>query len=328
MTRRRALLVARVGFVVVALASAWWGFRGRGGEVADALAATGVVRVAVAVLLVVPGLALTAVVWRSLLRWSGEAVGRTDAAEVFLVGQLGKYVPGSVWSLAAQAHLGRRHRVPARASLAASSTFLLVHTATGLLVGGGGLLAIAAAGPEPGASRPALALAAAVGAAALAPPVLRRVAGRLAGRPVRLGGRQVAGLATLMLAAWCCYGASLLALAAPGTSRVGPATAVAAFALAHAVGVVVVVAPAGLGAREGVLVALLAPVLGGPQAAAVALLSRVVHVLADVLAAGLAVLLVRAVRSFRVVRSGERRVVPREPDQPDRSEPGVRAWGR
>ncbi len=234
-----------------------------------------------AVLCAAVGLALTGVLWRLLLRWVGSEVGTRDAAAVFFVGQLGKYVPGSVWSIAVQAQLGRRHDVPARSSVTASAVFLLVHTATGLLLGGL-LLAVGDPGRVPAAY--AL-LAAAVGAVALAPPLVRRIADRLAGHHVRFGGRELVLASLLMASVWLAYGVSLLLLVPRGGAGPTLLGAAAAFALAHAVGVLVVLAPAGVGAREAVLVALLAPALGVPGAAAVALLSRVTHAAADFLAA-------------------------------------------
>ncbi|WP_210438347.1 lysylphosphatidylglycerol synthase domain-containing protein [Nocardioides xinjiangensis] len=284
MSRGRLLTAARWLFVLLTLAGAWWGLRGRWADVADGLGQTGPSRLLAAAGLTAAGVATTGVVWRLLLRWIGSDVGPRDAAAVFFVGQLGKYVPGSVWSIAVQAQLGRRHGVPTRSSVTASSVFLLAHTATGLLLGG--LLALAGALPGPSYGLAALAVAA--GAVALAPPVLRRLADRLAGRGTRFGVRELGTTCVLMAVVWVGYGAALLLLV-PGSSAPPPlGTAVAAFALAHAAGVLVVFAPAGVGAREGVLVALLAPLVGLPGAAAVALLSRVTHAVADFAVAGLA----------------------------------------
>jgi glycosyltransferase 2 family protein len=297
-TRQRALRGARAGLVVLSLALAWWGFRGRWSEIGAAATDTGPLRLAAAVVCTAAGLALTALLWRLLLRWVGPSLGVREAAEVFLVGQLGKYVPGSVWSVAAQAQLGRRHDVPARASATASALFLLVHTATGLLLGG--LLLVAGALGLTFSTAWAWA-ALGVGAVALVPPVVRRLADRLAGRGTRtvFGVSELATTAVLMTAAWACYGAALLLLVPGGAPLGRPGSlgfvgAVAAFALAHAAGVLVVLAPAGVGVREGVLVVLLAPVLGVPGAAAVALLSRVAHAVADFAVAGLATAWARA----------------------------------
>lgn len=296
MSRGRLLTAARASFVVVALALAAWGFRGREAEVVDAIAAVGPTRLAAAVGCAGAGLALTSVLWRLLLGWLGSAVPARDAAAVFFVGQLGKYVPGSVWSVAAQADLGRRHGVPVRSSVAASATFLLVHTATGLLVGG---LALAT-GLLEAPTDPLWAHAAvAAGAGCLVPPALRLLATRLAGTgaAVRIGPAQVGAAVALMVATWLLHGASLAVLLPDGPGLAGAA---GAFALAHAVGVLVVVAPAGLGVRESLLVALLAPTVGVPAAAAAALLSRVAHAVADVLAAGVS----------GVVAGGRRLLVP------------------
>ncbi|GAA5123352.1 hypothetical protein GCM10023339_43080 [Alloalcanivorax gelatiniphagus] len=290
MTRQRALHGARVAFVLLTVAGAWWGFRDRWDEVGGALAGTGPLRLAAAVALTALDLAVTGVLWRLLLRGVGSEVGVRDAAAVFFVGQLGKYVPGSVWSIAVQAQLGRRHDVPARSSVTASAVFLLVHTATGLLLGG---LLLAADGSAHVPVAYAV-LAAVVGAVVLAPPLLRRLADLLAGQGTRFGTRELATATALMAAVWLLYGGALLLLvpasadAGTGAGSISLVAATAAFALAHAAGVLVVLAPAGVGAREGVLVVLLAPALGVPAAAAVALLSRVAHALADFTVAGLA----------------------------------------
>ncbi|UFN45878.1 lysylphosphatidylglycerol synthase domain-containing protein [Nocardioides okcheonensis] len=279
MTRRRALGAARLVFVLLTLAFAWWGFRGRWGEIGAAASTTGPLRLAGAVACATAGLVLTGLLWRLLLRWLGSDVGVRDAASVFFVGQLGKYVPGSVWSIAVQARLGRRHGVPARSSATASLVFLLVHTATGLLAGGLLVLLGAIDLGAPGLDYPGPRWH-------RAPPLLtgRRPAGRTR-RDAVLGGPELVRALGLMAAVWALHGASLLLLVPGGGGSPGLAGAVAAFALAHAVGVLVVLAPAGVGAREAVLVALLSPVVGVPGAAAVALLSRVAQALADFLVA-------------------------------------------
>lgn len=291
MRRRRLLGAARAAFVLLAVASAWWGFRGRWPEIGGALAAVGPLRLGTAVACAVTGLVLTGLLWRLLLRSVGSEVSVRDAGVVFFLGQLGKYVPGSVWSVAAQAQLGRRHDVPVRSSVTASALFLLVHTATGLLLGGllvvggalGGTVRSEVGGPWP-------VIAVVVGALALLPPLLRRLGDRLAGAGAvtTIDTPAVVGAMALMALVWACYGGSL-ALLVPGPGSPAWVGVVAAFALAHAAGVLVVFAPAGVGAREAVLVALLAPSVGVPAAAAAALLSRLAHALADFLVVGAAI---------------------------------------
>ncbi len=286
MTRARALLAARVGFVLLTIGFAWWGFRGRWHEIGAALTATGPLHLLLAAALTVVGLLATALLWRHLLARLDSPVPRRDAAAVFLVGQLGKYIPGSVWTFAAQAQLGRRYQVPARVSVTASAVFLIIHTFSGLLLGG---LLAATGAIDTRLSWWWWAALAAGSAVALSPAVVRRVADRMVGRDTtaRFGYADLALTLGVMLAVWLAYGTAVAALL--DVDSAGDLVLVTgAFALSHAAGVLMVLAPAGLGAREGVLIALLGPAFGVGPAAAAALLARVVHACADFAAASVA----------------------------------------
>jgi glycosyltransferase 2 family protein len=61
--------------------------------------------------------------------------GRWRTPLVFYLGQLGKYVPGTIWPVVTQMRLGRDYRVPPRTSGAAFAVFMLLLVGTGLLVG-------------------------------------------------------------------------------------------------------------------------------------------------------------------------------------------------
>jgi glycosyltransferase 2 family protein len=54
------------------------------------------------------GTLLIGEVWLALLRGLGVTAPRLEAARVFFVSQLGKYVPGAVWPAVAQMEFGRR----------------------------------------------------------------------------------------------------------------------------------------------------------------------------------------------------------------------------
>lgn len=284
MTTSRWWDVARVAFVVLAVGFGWWWLRGRWPEVVDSLAAVGVGRTLLALVVVVLDLLLTGVVWADLLAAYGFAVPRPTSMSVFFVGQIGKYIPGSVWSFGAQARMATRYDVPARTTVATGLVFLWWSVVTAVLAAGAGLLAGLDVYGLPswlGAAAIALALV------ALTSPVTTRLAGWLAGtarpaHPVPLAAR----LTALMCISWLLYGAALALLVPDVTASAADLLrATGAFALAYAVGVVVVIAPAGLGAREVVLVALLATVVGAGPAAAAALLSRLVHTGGDFLLA-------------------------------------------
>ena len=286
MTSSRWWVAARVAFLVAAVGFGWWWLRGQWPEVLEALDEVGIGRTLLSLVVVLAGLLLTGIVWAGVLRAYGHDVPRGLAMAVFFVGQIGKYIPGSVWSFGAQARMATPYDVPARTTVATGLVFLWWSVVTAGVASGVGLLA----------GLDVLGLPGWVGAVAvviclglLVPPVTERLGARLAGTPrPRLGAGESLRFTALMLVSWALYGAAL-ALVVPGGDGLAPRSllqATGAFALAYAVGVVVILAPAGLGAREVVLVGLLAPVVGAAPAAAAALLSRLVHTAGDFTLAG------------------------------------------
>ena len=87
--------------------------------------------------LVLLGLLTTCGAWLRLLAGYGHRLPREDGRRVFFVGQLGKYIPGSVWSMGAHADLARGFGVPVRVTVGTSLAFLGLNVATaGLLAFG------------------------------------------------------------------------------------------------------------------------------------------------------------------------------------------------
>lgn len=299
MSRGRWLDLLRGGFLLAVLGFAWWGLRDQGEELAGVVRRTSPAGVAVAAVLVVAGLLVTSVAWLRLLAGFGHRLPGRAGRAVFFVGQLGKYIPGSVWSLGAHAGLARGLDVPARVTVGTSLTFLGLNLATSGLVAGSFALTGAW---ESGVPRWLVATAVVGCAAGLTPYVVNR-AGSLvagAGRPLRLSPADVGVLVTLMAVTWSCYAAALIALAPEPSAALFPLAA-GAFTTAYAVGVLVVVAPAGMGARDVTLVALLAPVTGVTTATAIALLTRALHTGCDLVLAAVAWGLARATRREVVV---------------------------
>ena len=289
----------RIAFVPGVLLFAWLGLRGRFDEVGAALRHTSLAGLVAGLALVLLGLSATGVLWLRTMAALDARLPVVPGLAAFFVGQLGKYIPGSVWSIGAQAGLARRANVPTRVPVAAGLLFLGCHVDTAVLLGAGTLLAGGLSSPwPPWVSGVALVVA----VLGLLPPVVRLAGGRVAGRDVGFGARDTAATVALMAIAWSAYALALV-LFSPGTPWGDLAALGGAFAAAYAVGVVVVFAPAGVGAREAVFVLLLAPTIGVAQATALALLARVVHTGADALmAAGWWL----AVRRFTL--SGVRRV--------------------
>ena len=246
--------------------------------------------------------------WLSLVRGAGVTVSTLDAGSTFFVTQLGKYVPGSVWPIVAQAAAGRRWGAAPRVMVMVNLVMLAVLGVTGLLVA---VLTLPWVVDAPWAS-PWWLLLAPVLLGFLHPAVLPAVLGRL----TRLVGRELPAepvarpamvRATLWaLVTWGLMGLHLWALlrAFGDVGWRGLLAMVGAMGLGWAVGLVVVVAPAGAGVRDAILVAVAATFVDASQAVAVALASRVILVLVDVALAG-AGALVGALISSRSARAHE-----------------------
>jgi uncharacterized membrane protein YbhN (UPF0104 family) len=297
---RRLLTVARsrsvrVVFVAVAATLAVWALAARWGLITAALDRLDTGYLLPAVVATAANQVLTGMAWRALLTDLGSRLPLPVAARVFFVGQIGKYVPGSVWPVVVQAELARDHGVPRRRTAAATAVMILLSTATGLAVVLAALPFMpAASGGQVGRDY--------LWALALIVPLLvvlhPRVLGPLLDRLLAAIGTEPlehpptlrgSALATAWaVAAWLAAGAQVwllaVALGAPADARTF-ALATGGYALAWAVGLVVVFAPAGAGAREVALIAVLAPVLDGGGVLVVVLASRVLFTLADLIAA-------------------------------------------
>jgi hypothetical protein len=213
------------------------------------------------------------------------------ALTIFFAGQLGKYVPGAVWTAAIQADLGRRRRIARSTMLVSYVMALMIAVATG---GMAGLLILFGAGAPRAMALWMLLPAAAVGIALLRPGWMNRGLAwgfARAGRtppPVELPGRALAASVAWLIACWGFFGLHAWLLARPlGAGAADLAPTIGAFALAFVAGLLVVPLPAGAGVREGVLVATLAGSVGAPAALTVSLVSRLVLLGVDLVMAGL-----------------------------------------
>ena len=236
---------------------------------------------------------LTMLGWRILLADLGSPVHLAPAGGIFYVGQLGKYLPGSVWSIVAQAEMGARLDIPRRRSAVVGLMTLGIATVCGLIVGLPAVpLLISRNGDSSAAAWtlvPGLALL-----GFLMWPRLLNWGIRLGLRILRrepleqeLSGRAVLRSIVCFILAWLCSGLHILVLARAtgaghgGTSQLVVAS-VAGFALASTLAIFSVLLPAGVGVREGLLVLVLAPVTSVSAATAVVVVSRFLTVLSDV----------------------------------------------
>ena len=254
--------------------------------------------------MVLAGIYATFRSWRATLADLGGSLPQAGAMRVFYLGQLGKYLPGSIWPAVTQMRLGRDYRVPQRVSGAAFVVFMLMLIGTGLLVG---LPVIPLLGRDAVAEYRWLVLVLPVAALALAPPVLNRAmaaALRLARRPplpAPLSAGGVLRVAGWALVSWLCYGVHVFLLARQLGVEGGALLwlqCTGAFAAAFVSGPLLLVVPAGAGVREAALVLLLGSTVTAPVAAVIAVVSRLLFIVGDLASSGVAVLAAR-----RLVRS-------------------------
>lgn len=263
-------------------------------------------RVIVSGVLAVAGTWLIERIWFSLLLGLGVSTGSTtagraeswDAAGVFFVSQLGKYLPGSVWPVLAQMQFGARWGVAKRVMLAANILLLGMVTASGIAVGA---LLLPWSSPD-GLARYWWLLALLVPLLlGLHPRVVPAALDWLftkAGREplhIHLTARGLFASAGWAVAAWVVLGLHLAVMlgAYHSVSTAALAACAGGIALGWAAGIAFIPAPAGAGIRDAILALTLGPIVGTTNAVTIALASRVLLLLADVLLAGVGALLTR-----------------------------------
>jgi glycosyltransferase 2 family protein len=283
----------RWGFVAVTLGFGGYAIARQRHEIAEALSRLSPLAIAGALVCVLVAQFGTLRVWQRLLAGLGSPLPTTAAARVLFIGQLGKYLPGSVWPVLAQMELGTIYRVPRHRSASASVLTMLVSLLTALLVAAVTLPLTGHAGSYLWAYAAVPLLL-----ACLHPRVLRwgmdRLL-RLARRPALehpLSGDVLARALGWGLFAWVFNGLQIWLLV-PVHSGMSLLLSVGGYAFAWSVGFLVVFAPGGLGVREVVLVTTLTPLVGAGTATAVALVSRAVTTASDLICAGVSAALPR-----------------------------------
>lgn len=283
-----------------------WGFAGAGlvlvvralisgwPEVSQAIDGGSYGWMVAAILLATAAMLQIALVWFRVLRLLGSSTSCGRVVAWYFVGELGKYLPGSVWALIGRSELAVREETPRGRAygsvvLGLFATFgcaglyvvVLAPIQFGLGVGwvviGGLAGAIAVAGLHPGIIRTLLA-------------PLVRLGGQGASRLPRLPPwRGVLELLTLSVPIWLGIGAATWCVGAAMGVLLPFTEVLFAVSLAWLVGFVVVVAPGGLGVREATFAWALWSASPG-VAAAVALGARFVFVLADLVGAAAGIL--------------------------------------
>ncbi|MEV0947168.1 lysylphosphatidylglycerol synthase transmembrane domain-containing protein [Rhodococcus sp. NPDC049939] len=241
--------------------------------------------------------------WQHALGALEHPIPAFDAARCYLVGQLGKYLPGSVWAFVLQTELVRR------AGVSRANGFVAVLVTVGLSITSAlvvGLLALPALFQISTFAAVAVIVLVPVALVCCYPPVLTRLV-NLALRILRRAPlqRQLTLHKIALALGWCAvswvlYGIHLwlLASSTAGFEMGTLVQCIGALALGMFAGVLVVIAPSGIGVREAVIVAALSPFMDSGVALGLALASRLVFTLCEVFAG-----FVAALSGSRVLRN-------------------------
>lgn len=259
-TRRRALLRFAAAVLTVAMIAVLAQALRRDGPAAlDAWRAAHVkwVWVTFSVACALAGHAIYVAGWWRLLSDSGARTSFWTLARLFLVSNLGRYLPaGKAWQMALVAMMAAEQRLPS--ALLAGSSLLQGVVGTGV----GAIVLFAAGGATIGLAPAWLVLpVVAVVGLLVAPRILRSIPRLHAVIKQHVPGFDSVSAATMWaliwtsMASWILWGIALfgLARAVLPAPEVSIATYVVAWTGSFLAGLIAVVSPAGLGARETVM---------------------------------------------------------------------------
>ena len=208
--------------------------------------------------------------WRATLRVWSESLPFGTSARIWFVSNLGKYIPGKVWQIAAMGAMAQKSGVSAAAAIGSSLVVNLVSIIAGFAV-----IALTAAGKVGAAVSQSsnaqgdtaelvvIAIAVLGGVGLLLTPVvvprLAMLAGRISGRAIaipRVPARAIWVASASTIASWLLYGIAF-SLFAHGVSprATGNASSyIAVYTGSYLAGYLALFVPGGVGVREAVLV--------------------------------------------------------------------------
>ena len=248
-----AFTLAVLLFVSIKLAQQWPAVR-------DALASARPIWTALAssCVMVLLTYAMLVETWRIVLVGWGHHLPYWEAARIWTISNLGKYIPGKVWALSAMAVMSEARGVSPVVAAAASLLITVINTVVGFVV-------VAATGARVLDFPPSAIVAIAIIGlgVVLVPPALPRLgalASRIAGRDIAippLAYPAVVAAVFATAAAWFGYGIAFRLFVA-GVLGIAPGSIplyTALFAASYLIGFLALFAPGGVGVRETVMAA-------------------------------------------------------------------------
>jgi hypothetical protein len=218
--------------------------------------------------------------WRRVILSTGQSLGFSDAVRIWFVSNLGKYVPGKIWSIAAMTMMARKNNVSPTVAAGSSVLMQLVTIASGI-----GVVFVTGA---QAVDHPSLAIAVALVILAILAslpallPRLGKLATSLTGKDIvlpRLAPSVVWMCIASSVISWIAYGISfqLFVRGTLGNAAGATSSYIAVYAASYIIGFLALFAPGGAVVREGALVTgmLRFGLSGQADALAVAVSSRI-----------------------------------------------------
>lgn len=234
------------------------------------------------------GFLITGWLWGRIVEGlGGPRLPPAVAVRLFMIANLGRYVPGKVWQIAGLAALAKTRGVPGATAAAGAVLGQGIALVSATFVGLGAVWTLADGAGWRWAVPVGLAGGVVLG---LLPPVFNGLADlwfRLArtARPEGLRPSRAVEWLVVGLVSWIVYAGAFWVLVEGLGLEASFLPTASAFAAAYVLGYVMVFAPAGIGVREGFLIVLLSPQVGAAAAGAIAVIARLWTTLIEVLPA-------------------------------------------
>ena len=258
--RRKLFVAAQWIFAAAIVWAAGNALRGQWRAAADRLATLSVewTWIAAATAIVLLTYVLLIDTWRALLAGWGGYLHFNTAARIWFISNLGKYLPGKVWSIAAMSVMAREQAVSPVAAAGSSILIQLITIATGIALAL--FMGVRAIDQPVLATVVAIILGAAIASLPVTLPALARVASALTGRAIEV---PPLGVSTLFLTvarsllSWLAYGVAfqLFVRGVLGSAAGETSSYIAVYAASYILGFLALFAPGGVIVRESALVA-------------------------------------------------------------------------
>ena len=196
--------------------------------------------------------------WRRLIAGWGSHLRFGSASRIWFVSNLGKYLPGKVWSIAAMSVMAREQAVSPVAAAGSSILIQLITISTGIALA---LFMGVRAVDQPGlAVVVGLVLAAAIASLPLTLPRLASITAALTGRTIEVPPLAMGTLLLTIgrsLLSWLAYGVAFqfFVRGVLGSAAGATTSYIAVYAASYILGFLALFAPGGVIVRESALVA-------------------------------------------------------------------------